>query len=176
VTTLATADTGALLQLVPVQRAGAGLLLAAIGLPVIGVVIVGLDIMPVWFAMRHVALLGIAVGLLTGLDPMRCALVACALAGAGVAPLVVRGDLHPQLALATYLGIDRTVMTYLIDELVTAGLVERRLNPADRRQRKIVATARGVSTLRDLRRQVREAEGRLLNLVQKAGFGPSSRR
>ncbi|MER7468080.1 metal ABC transporter permease [Streptomyces sp. NPDC097981] len=86
-TTLATADVGALLQLVPVQRAGFALLLAAVGLPVVGVVIVGLDIMPVRFAMMHVALLGIAVGLLTGLDPMLCALVACALSGAGVAPL-----------------------------------------------------------------------------------------
>ncbi|MDK1473162.1 metal ABC transporter permease [Streptomyces sp. 549] len=85
--TTATADVGALLQLVPVQRAGLALLLAAVGLPVIGVVIVGLDIMPVRFAMMHVALLGVAVGLLTGLDPMVCALVACALAGAGVAPL-----------------------------------------------------------------------------------------
>ncbi|CAM5641680.1 hypothetical protein STANM337S_06349 [Streptomyces tanashiensis] len=85
--TLAGADLGAMLQLVPVQRAGVALLLAAVGLPVIGVVIVGLDIMPVRFAMMHVALLGIAVGLLTGLDPMLCALVACALSGAGVAPL-----------------------------------------------------------------------------------------
>ncbi|MFJ2932118.1 metal ABC transporter permease [Streptomyces sp. NPDC087219] len=84
---LAAADLGAMLQLVPVQRAGVALLLAAVGLPVIGVVIVGLDIMPVRFAMMHVALLGIAVGLLTGIDPMVCALVACALSGAGVAPL-----------------------------------------------------------------------------------------
>ena len=78
---------------------------------------------------------------------------------------VVRGDQQNQLALATYLGIDRTVMTYLIDDLVTAGLVERRLTPADRRQRKIVATARGVTTLRDLQRQVREAEDRLLETL-----------
>ncbi|MFE4795021.1 metal ABC transporter permease [Streptomyces sp. NPDC056708] len=85
--TLATADLGELLQLLPVQRAGFALLLAAIGLPVVGVVIVGLDIMPVRFAMMHVALLGIAVGLVTGLDPMLCALVACALSGAAVAPL-----------------------------------------------------------------------------------------
>ncbi|MEU1276783.1 metal ABC transporter permease [Streptomyces sp. NPDC005805] len=81
------AELGALLELVPVQRAGFALLLAAVGLPVVGVVIVGLDIMPVRFAMMHVALLGVAVGLLTGLDPLVCALVACALAGAGVAPL-----------------------------------------------------------------------------------------
>ncbi|GGV83590.1 metal ABC transporter permease [Streptomyces thermoviolaceus] len=89
---LAAADLGQLLQLMPVQRAGDALLLAAIGLPVIGVVIVGLDIMPVRFAMMHVALLGIAIGLLTGLDPMLCALVACALAGAGVAPLARTPD------------------------------------------------------------------------------------
>lgn len=55
--------------------------------------------------------------------------------------VVVRGDQQNQLALATYLGIDRTVMTYLIDDLVTAGLVEqpahpRRSAPAqDRRHR-----------------------------------------
>ncbi|PRH79990.1 ABC transporter [Streptomyces solincola] len=90
--TLATADVGALLQLVPVQRAGLALLLAAVGLPVIGVIIVGLDIMPVRFAMMHVALFGIAVGLITGLDPMLCTLVACALAGAGVAPLARTPD------------------------------------------------------------------------------------
>ncbi|KJY42868.1 ABC transporter [Streptomyces sp. NRRL B-1568] len=90
--TVAAADLEELLQLVPVQRAGVALLLAAVGLPVIGVVIVGLDIMPVRFAMMHVALLGIAVGLLTGLDPMLCALVTCALAGAGVAPLARSPD------------------------------------------------------------------------------------
>ncbi|MGW3626895.1 MarR family winged helix-turn-helix transcriptional regulator [Streptomyces sp. NPDC000880] len=81
--------------------------------------------------------------------------------------VVVRGDQQNQLALATYLGIDRTVMTYLIDDLVTAGLVERRLTPADRRQRKIVATARGVNTLQDLQRQVREAEDRLLEALDE---------
>lgn len=58
-------------------------------------------------------------------------------------------------------------MTYLIDDLVSAGLVERRLNPADRRQRKIVATVRGVNTLRDLQRQVRVAEDRLLEALDE---------
>ncbi|REK90075.1 metal ABC transporter permease [Streptomyces inhibens] len=85
-------QVGQLLQLVPVQRAGAGLLLSALGLPVVGVVIVGLDIMPVRFAMMHVALLGIALGQLLGVDPVLCALLACALAGAGVAPLARTPD------------------------------------------------------------------------------------
>ncbi|MFQ6394262.1 metal ABC transporter permease [Nocardia sp. KC 131] len=76
-----------LLGLVPVRRAGVALLLGSVGLPVIGVVIVGLDIIPVRFAMMHVALLGAAVGMLTGLDPALCGLVACAVAGAGISPL-----------------------------------------------------------------------------------------
>ncbi len=81
------AQLGELLGLVPVRRAGGALVLGSIGLPVIGVVIVGLDIIPVRFAMMHVALLGAAVGMLTGLDPALCGLVACAVAGAGISPL-----------------------------------------------------------------------------------------
>lgn len=79
-----------LLTLPAVQRSAIGLLIAAVGLPIVGVFIVGLDIIAVRFAMMHVALLGIAVGLLAGLDPVLCGLIACALAGAGVAPLARR--------------------------------------------------------------------------------------
>jgi len=76
-----------LLELAAVQRAAFALLLGAVALPIVGVVIIGLDIMPVRFAMMHIALLGIAVGLLTGLDPLLCAVVACGLSGTGLAPL-----------------------------------------------------------------------------------------
>lgn len=79
-----------LLSLEAVQRSAIGLLIGAVSLPVVGVFIVGLDIIAVRFAVMHVALLGIAVGMLTGLDPMLCGLVACGLAGAGVAPLARR--------------------------------------------------------------------------------------
>ncbi|MEU6712102.1 MarR family winged helix-turn-helix transcriptional regulator [Nonomuraea sp. NPDC046802] len=82
---------------------------------------------------------------------------------------VVHGDQPSQLALAAHLGIDRTVMTYLIDDLVQAGLVERRLNPADRRQRKIVATDEGAAALRKLEQRVREAEDRVLGAALDAG-------
>jgi DNA-binding MarR family transcriptional regulator len=71
-------------------------------------------------------------------------------------------------ALATHLGIDRTVMTYLIDDLVGAGLVERQLNPADRRQRKIVATATGGAAYTDLERRVTAAEDTLLGALDPA--------
>ena len=81
---------------------------------------------------------------------------------------VVRGEHPSQLALAAYLGIDRTVMTYLIDDLVTAGFVERQLNPADRRQRKVVATALGRRTLQDLQKRVRAAEEKVLGALEPA--------
>lgn len=79
-----------LLTLPAVQRSATGLAIAAIGLPIVGVFIIGLDIIAVRFAIMHVALFGIAAGLLTGLDPTLCGLIACALAGAGVAPLAQR--------------------------------------------------------------------------------------
>ncbi|OIJ88202.1 metal ABC transporter permease [Streptomyces colonosanans] len=120
--TLAAADVGQLLQLVPVQRAGVALLVAAVGLPVIGVVIVGLDIMPVRFAMMHVALLGIAVALLTGLDPMLCALVACALAGAGVAPLARTPDgLSGAMGLLMSLAIAGALLVLAVSGVNAAG-------------------------------------------------------
>ncbi len=49
-------------------------------------------------------------------------------------------------------------MTYLIDDLAAAGLVERQPNPDDRRQRRIVATTAG--------RRVRVRVGRRLRLAE----------
>jgi len=63
-----------------------------------------------------------------------------------------------QLALAQQLGIDRTVMTYLLDDLERAGVVERHADPADRRARRIAATAEGRARLAELDARLREAE------------------
>ena len=60
-----------------------------------------------------------------------------------------------QAELAVQLGIDRTVLTYLIDDLEHCGLVERRPDPLDRRSRRITATAKG-STIWSQRRQALE--------------------
>jgi DNA-binding MarR family transcriptional regulator len=74
------------------------------------------------------------------------------------------GDEHgSQLALAQHLGVDRTVMTYLLDDLEAAGLIERRPDPADRRARRIVATRRGHDTLTRLGQRLRAAEEQLLS-------------
>ena len=78
---------------------------------------------------------------------------------------VHNGDQPSQLALASRLGIDRTVMTYLIDDLVEAGLVERRPNPADRRQRQVVATDAGRRVLLRLTQRVQAAEAAVVRAL-----------
>lgn len=78
---------------------------------------------------------------------------------------VVRGEQPNQLALAQHLGIDRTVMTYLIDDFVKAGMVERQLNPADRRARIVVATDIGRKALEKLQEGVSEAESSVLGAL-----------
>jgi Transcriptional regulators len=79
-----------------------------------------------------------------------------------------RGGPGSQLALAHQLGVDRTVMTYLLDDLEGAGLVERRPDPADRRARRVGLTDAGRSRLCDLERLLREAEDRLLDPLDPA--------
>lgn len=73
-----------------------------------------------------------------------------------------RGEPGSQLELAHHLGVDRTVMTYLLDDLEGAGLIERRPDPADRRARRIVVTAPGRERLADLGRRLRAAEEHVL--------------
>jgi DNA-binding MarR family transcriptional regulator len=77
-----------------------------------------------------------------------------------------RGEPGSQLELAHHLGVDRTVMTYLLDDLEGAGLIERHPDPADRRARRILVTAAGRDRLADLDRRLRAAEEQVL-----AGLG-----
>jgi DNA-binding MarR family transcriptional regulator len=72
------------------------------------------------------------------------------------------GAVGSQVALAQHLGIDRTVMTYLLDDLEAVGLIERRPDPADRRARQIVATEKGGELLVALDRRLQDAECHVL--------------
>lgn len=76
-----------------------------------------------------------------------------------------RGELGTQVALAQHLGVDRTMMTYLLDDLEEAGLVERRPDPADRRARRVTLTAGGLTRLAELRCSLRLAEESLLGAL-----------
>jgi DNA-binding MarR family transcriptional regulator len=70
-----------------------------------------------------------------------------------------------QLALARRLGLDRTVMTHLLDELEGAGLVERRPDPADRRARRIIATGAGAALLDELDGRLATVEDTVLTAL-----------
>ncbi|MDG4840025.1 MarR family winged helix-turn-helix transcriptional regulator [Micromonospora sp. WMMD967] len=82
--------------------------------------------------------------------------------GYHILSVVVHEDVPTQGALATRLGIDRSVLTYVIDDLENAGLIERKLDPQDRRARRIVATDRGRAALTEAERRVTHAEDHVL--------------
>lgn len=67
-----------------------------------------------------------------------------------------------QLELAGQVGLDRTVMTYLLDDLEGRGLLLRRPNPKDRRARHVILTDEGRSQLLRIRTELAAAESQLL--------------
>ena len=79
-----------------------------------------------------------------------------------------RGNSGSQLAMAQRLGVDRTVMTYLLDDLEKAGLVERKPDPADRRARRVVLTEAGRARLCDVERRLRRVEEHVLGPLEPA--------
>lgn len=91
--------------------------------------------------------------------------------GYQVLATAARSEPGSQLELAQHLGVDRTVMTYLLDDLERAGLIERHPDPADRRARRIAPTARGRALLADLDKRLRAAEQHVL-----AGLPPEDRK
>jgi MarR family transcriptional regulator for hemolysin len=70
---------------------------------------------------------------------------------------------HNQAELARQLGIDRTVMVYLVDDLVKAGLVERITDPADRRSKLVRATPAGAKRLTEVKDAIAAADSVLLS-------------
>lgn len=90
------------------------------------------------------------------------------LRGFQVLSTVVHFDPPNQQALGAHLGIDRTVLTYLIDALAAAGEVERVPDPADRRARKVVATHAGRARLATCEKQIAAEEAALLSGLEPA--------
>lgn len=67
-----------------------------------------------------------------------------------------------QNGLAARLGVDRTSAGQLVDQMVSQGLVERRINDADRRARLLRLSRRGVSLRERLRPKAHLVQARLL--------------
>jgi DNA-binding MarR family transcriptional regulator len=78
------------------------------------------------------------------------------------------GKSGTQLALAQQLGVDKTVMTYLLDDLERAGLIERQPDPADRRARRVVITDAGHELRLTLQRRMREVTDQVLCGIEPA--------
>jgi DNA-binding MarR family transcriptional regulator len=64
--------------------------------------------------------------------------------------------------IAQRMGVDRTTMVDLVDELEAKGLVQRRPDPRDRRKNVVALTEAGRTTLEEATRAVDEAERRFL--------------
>ena len=81
----------------------------------------------------------------------------------GVLNLLAQGPIS-QHALGDQLGIDRTTMVELIDQLEHQGVVIRRRNPADRRSYALALTPRG--------RTVQKRAGRVFDAAADEFLGP----
>jgi MarR family transcriptional regulator for hemolysin len=87
------------------------------------------------------------------------------LTDASWAPLIhlgETGDGLNQTELAARVGIDGSSLVRLIDMLVERGLVERRMDPLDRRARRLFLSDAGRQAERHLRSVLVEAETELL--------------
>ncbi|WP_226624808.1 MarR family winged helix-turn-helix transcriptional regulator [Alloyangia pacifica] len=72
------------------------------------------------------------------------------------------GDGISQRDLAARIGLDTSTLVRLLDLLEARGLVERRVDPADRRARRIHLTAEGRDELARIRAMLLQAENELL--------------
>jgi DNA-binding MarR family transcriptional regulator len=78
------------------------------------------------------------------------------------------GEGEIQQQIGARMGIDRSTMVTLIDELEARGLAERRPHPADRRAREVAITAAGRHVLRRAREMVLGVEGEVLHALTAA--------
>lgn len=88
--------------------------------------------------------------------------------GYQVVSTAIHGTVDNQRDLARRLGVDRTVMTYLLDDLEAAGLVTRQPDPADRRNRQVVPTDKGSQLCRSTERRLRLIEDHVLGSLSDA--------
>lgn len=101
------------------QHALVAIVFAGVAFPLIGVFIISLNLVPLRFAMMHIALLGGAVGLFLGLDPMLFALLFCALASIGLGPLSEK----TKMGLGTLSGFFMTLTLALAFILFSRGKI-----------------------------------------------------
>lgn len=80
----------------------------------------------------------------------------------GVLVLLSESGALRQKTIAADLRLDRTTVTYLVDDLEARGWLERGCDPDDRRAHAVHLTPAGEDALADLRPRMRSAEGDFL--------------
>lgn len=114
-----------LLELAAVQRSFAAVVLASLGLPIAGVLIVGLDVITARFAVMHLALLGTAAGLFLGIDPVLSALAVSCIATGALTPLATRpGGLSGSMGLLMTMAIGSALLLLSITGVNATGAFE----------------------------------------------------
>jgi DNA-binding MarR family transcriptional regulator len=101
--------------------------------------------------------------------------IAEAIDGSGLTPLQYAVLRHIDYEGATYqgglagrLGIDQSNASILVEQLVSAGLIDRQVDGADRRARFLRLTKEGNKLVRRLRPKTMAANHRLLGVLQPA--------
>ncbi|HSS60072.1 MAG TPA: MarR family transcriptional regulator [Candidatus Limnocylindrales bacterium] len=118
---------------------------------------------PAALAARPGALLVIAARTGQELAKVRLAPLGLSVQLCGILNLLAEGPISQQ-GLGEQLGIDRTTVVELIDQLERQGVVERRRNPADRRSYALGLTPRG--------RTVQKRAARAFDAAADEFFGP----
>lgn len=88
--------------------------------------------------------------------------------GFQVMSIAAAGGCESQAQIAESLGVDRTVMTYLVDDLEKAGMVTRRPDPHDRRARQILLTAKGRGYFEQASARIGDVEREVLGVLSDA--------
>lgn len=83
--------------------------------------------------------------------------------GYHVLTAATRPDPLSQAAIAQEIGLDRTVMTYLVDDLEGAGLLTRRPDPRDRRARLLELTPAGERCIAAVEQRLAVVEDHVLH-------------
>lgn len=120
-----TAGVVDLLELAAVQRSFVAVVIASVGLPIAGVLIVGLDIITARFAIMHLALLGVALALFIGVDPVFGGVVVAGVCTGFLAPLGTRpGGLSGPMGFLMTIAIASALLVLSITGVNASGAFE----------------------------------------------------